>query len=267
MDFHKIRVPLFGAVFLGAFALFTGILCIYLLGGRAAYYEQLAKIKDEMRVLAADSDKNRAEISGLQNAVVKKNAELEAKNAELTMLTQNLTDTKTRMQQIAQEKERIQKAGGGLRSELKSQIENQDVTVSEAGDQLVIKLTDRIPLESGQQGLGAQAREILDKIALALKKFPDRAARIEGHTDNIPLRPGGRFASNWELSAARAAEAVRYLQEHGDIPGERLQALGLADTRPIVSNSTAANRAINRRLEIVLIPYKAASQPEDDSKK
>ncbi|MDK3160303.1 OmpA family protein [Kamptonema cortianum] len=265
MDFHKIRVPLFGAVFLGAFALFTGILAIYLLGGRAAYHEQMSKMKEDIRILTAEVDKRKSEVESVQHEVVRKNAELEAKNAELTMLTQNLTDTKTKMQQIAQEKERLQKASGGLRDDLRNQIDSQDVMVSEAGDQLVIKITDRIPVESGRQGLGPKAKEILDKIALALKRFPDRAARIEGHTDDIPLRPGGRFASNWELSASRAAEAVRYLEEQG-IPGNRLQAMGLADTRPIVPNNSDANRAINRRLEIVLIPFKEPSPATPDKK-
>lgn len=256
MDFHKIRVPLFGAVFLGAFALFTGILSVYLLGGRAAYHEQMNKTKEDVRILTAEIDKRKSEVESVQREVVRKNAELEAKNAELTMLTQNLTDTKTKMQQIALEKEKLQKAGGGLRDDLRSQIDSQDVTVSEAGDQLVIKITDRIPIESGRQGIGPKAKEILDKIALALKRFPDRAARIEGHTDDIPVRPGGRFSSNWELSASRAAEAVRYLEDQG-IPGNRLQAMGLADTKPVVPNNSDANRAINRRLEIVLIPFKA----------
>ena len=73
---------------------------------------------------------------------------------------------------------------------------------------------------------------------------------VEGNTDNVPIK-GGAFPSNWELSTARASGVVRFLISGGVDP-ERLSAIGYADLRPIASNETAAGRALNRRVEIVL---------------
>jgi chemotaxis protein MotB len=77
---------------------------------------------------------------------------------------------------------------------------------------------------------------------------------VEGHTDNIPISTA-QFPSNWELSAARAISVVRLLQQRG-IDGQRLRAIGYADSLPLQSNDTAEGRAVNRRVNLVL------SEPE-----
>lgn len=71
---------------------------------------------------------------------------------------------------------------------------------------------------------------------------------MRGHTDDIPVR-SAKYPSNWELSAARAAAALRYIVEKGGINPSRLKAVGYAGTRPLVPNTSEANRAINRRVE------------------
>jgi len=75
---------------------------------------------------------------------------------------------------------------------------------------------------------------------------------IEGHTDNLPIRTA-QYPSNWELSAARAARVLRYLVQKGGISPHRLTAVGYADTRPLVPNTTPANRAQNRRVDIAIL--------------
>ena len=75
--------------------------------------------------------------------------------------------------------------------------------------------------------------------------------RIEGHTDNVPIH-NARFASNWDLSTTRATTTVRLLvTEYGFSP-QRLAAAGYAEYRPIANNATAAGRAMNRRVDIVI---------------
>jgi len=73
---------------------------------------------------------------------------------------------------------------------------------------------------------------------------------VEGHTDNLPIHTK-EFPSNWELSTARAISVIRYLEEKG-INKERLSALGYGEYRPLVSNNTPENRAINRRVGIII---------------
>ena len=83
-----------------------------------------------------------------------------------------------------------------------------------------------------------------------LRGLPN-VVRVEGHTDDVPMR-GGRFKSNWELSAARAQSVVRILMREGLDP-RRIQVVGFADVRPREPNETAPGRAANRRIELKLL--------------
>jgi chemotaxis protein MotB len=76
--------------------------------------------------------------------------------------------------------------------------------------------------------------------------------RIEGHTDNVPIRTAV-FKSNWELSVTRATEVVRYLIEAHGFPPSRISATGYSEYKPVAPNDTAENRALNRRIEIILL--------------
>ncbi|MEA2095154.1 MAG: OmpA family protein [Candidatus Cloacimonadota bacterium] len=76
--------------------------------------------------------------------------------------------------------------------------------------------------------------------------------RVEGHSDNIPIL-SGNFASNWELSSARALNVVRFFMDNNFFPPEQMQAMGYGEFKPLVLNNTQANRKKNRRVEIRLI--------------
>jgi len=75
---------------------------------------------------------------------------------------------------------------------------------------------------------------------------------VEGHTDNVPISSGGRYESNWNLSADRAAAVANALIEAGPLDEERFRVMGLASTDPRVENDTSENRARNRRVEIIV---------------
>jgi len=94
------------------------------------------------------------------------------------------------------------------------------------------------------------------KVGAALKAIQDKAIRVEGHTDNVPIATSlqDRFASNWELSTARATAVVRYLQDKAGIAPDHLIAAGYGEFRPIAPNTTPEGRTQNRRIEIVLVP-------------
>lgn len=117
---------------------------------------------------------------------------------------------------------------------------------------LVISLlSDGTLFDLGSADLKPSARQVLDRVAEVLRAVPNPVL-IEGHTDNLPIRTV-QYPSNWELSAARAARVLRYLVQKGGIPAERLIAVGYADTRPLVPNSSPANRAQNRRVDIAVL--------------
>ena len=79
---------------------------------------------------------------------------------------------------------------------------------------------------------------------------------VEGHTDTVPISAAGRdkFPTNWELSTTRAVNVVRYIQRAADIPPSKLSSVGYGEYRPIADNDTSEGRALNRRIEIVLMP-------------
>ncbi|MCC6812219.1 MAG: OmpA family protein [Deltaproteobacteria bacterium] len=112
---------------------------------------------------------------------------------------------------------------------------------------------------SGSERLLPRPRAALDLIADTLKGV-QLPVRVDGHTDSEPVR-GGRFRSNWELSTSRAVTIVSYLSQKYRYPPDLLSAAGYGDTRPVVPNDTATNRAKNRRIEIVILREPAAVFP------
>jgi len=116
---------------------------------------------------------------------------------------------------------------------------------------LVVRvLTDQLLFASGQATLQPAGFPLLNEVAQLLNVDKSHPITVEGHTDNVPIS-SSQYPSNWELSTDRATTVVRYLIAKG-VNRERLGAVGYADLHPLASNATAAGRAKNRRVEIVL---------------
>jgi Flagellar motor protein len=98
------------------------------------------------------------------------------------------------------------------------------------------------------------------KIAAILAGHPQLKIHVIGHTDNVPIRPEARnrFASNWELSTARALAAVHFLTEKAGVDPRRVGAVGYGEYRPLADNATAEGRARNRRIAITILPDELA---------
>jgi chemotaxis protein MotB len=132
-------------------------------------------------------------------------------------------------------------------------IENsdlQDVVEAVPGSRgVTIRITGKLMFESASDELRTTANPVLDEIVDLAKRYPNTIG-VEGHTDDRPINTA-RYKSNWSLSAARAVAGVRYLIDVGGIDPARISATGFAHTRPIASNDTEAERALNRRLEFV----------------
>ena len=124
---------------------------------------------------------------------------------------------------------------------------------------LVVYVTDRVLFESGSAYLQWDGRRVLDQLALAIAPI-DNPVIVEGHTDNVPIKRGGLYPSNWELSTARATQVLRWMVEGRGLPTVRFSAAGYADTHPRVPNDTSAHRAMNRRVEIVVVAAQDAPQ-------
>jgi chemotaxis protein MotB len=128
---------------------------------------------------------------------------------------------------------------------------------------VVTIVTDQVLFDLGSAGLRQGGQAVLDGMAPALASLPNPIA-IEGHTDNQPIH-SALFATNWELSTARATSVLRYLTDTKGIAPSRISAAGYADQRPIVPNDTDAHRSQNRRVEVVVLSQ--LNQINNDSPK
>lgn len=128
-------------------------------------------------------------------------------------------------------------------------LKGVQVNLDERG--LVIRLIEGVLFDSGKANIKDEAKVILDKLAPVLKET-HRQIRIEGHTDNLPIHTP-EFPSNWELSTARAVNVIKYLIEKHNFSPYILSAAGYGEYRPIAPNDSDKNRALNRRVDIVIL--------------
>ncbi|MDH4152393.1 MAG: OmpA family protein [Nitrospira sp.] len=116
---------------------------------------------------------------------------------------------------------------------------------------IVITIPDQVLFNSGEAAIRSEALPFLEGLSAAIVEL-NRHTRVEGHTDNVPIRTA-LFPSNWELSAARAVMVVRVLSELYGVTSDHLSAVGHADTRPVTPNADGEQRAKNRRVEVVIL--------------
>ena len=128
--------------------------------------------------------------------------------------------------------------------------EQPGINVRYSKEGIHLSFEDALFFNFGRADINASGFAVLDKLAVMILKTR-HAVRVEGHTDNMPIRTK-RYPSNWELSIARAVNVVKYFVDVGKINPQRLTAVGYGESRPLVANDSPANRARNRRVEIVL---------------
>lgn len=126
-----------------------------------------------------------------------------------------------------------------------------EIGVNMRKEGIVITLSNALLFPSGGAGLNEEARATLEKLAGLLISLPNDV-RIEAHTDSVPTSDP-TFSTNWELSTMRAVSVVRYLIEEGEIPPERLSAVGQGEYHPLFPNDSRENRTLNRRADIIIL--------------
>lgn len=160
-----------------------------------------------------------------------------------------------RIEAARRERERMEVLARDLSATLMPLVKSGQVRVTQNARGIAIELNASVLFDQGEAVLQQEAREVLGEVAGLLKDAPQRI-EVEGHTDNLPIT-NARFASNWELSAVRAASVVRLFIEQG-VQDVRLSAIGHGATRPVAPNDLPANQARNRRVAVMIL----ASVPE-----
>jgi chemotaxis protein MotB len=248
--------------------------------------EQLRKdkqdLQDELSKLNARLVEVLQQNSKLQRNLLAASAEQERKEGDLSrhqeqlaymqQTNDQLLSTVEELQQQV-EKERIAREArlakvkntyDQLVNALEEEIKRGELTISNLEGQLSVNLQNKILFDSGRTVIKKEGRKVLQSLGDVLNKFPDKALQIEGHTDNVGIssRLIDRFPTNWELSTARATSVVHFLQDKVGLPGDRLVASGYSQYRPVASNKDKTGRAQNRRIQILLVPYKAPAVAE-----
>jgi len=145
----------------------------------------------------------------------------------------------------------LEKLRHELETVLSAEIGRREISLRREPDGLVISLREVGFFDSGSAEMKTASQPAFDRIAATLRQRNYRL-RIEGHTDNVPIH-NARFASNWELSTARATEIVRTLIVRDGFDAGQLSAAGYAEYHPLATNQTLDGRAMNRRVDIVIL--------------
>ena len=173
-------------------------------------------------------------------------------------LQENLALTASQLEKRETEVKQLRDTYDGLVEDLQSEVAAGRVQIEQLRDGLNVKLAQAVLFPSGSATLSPEGAGVLGKVARRLGELPHRIL-VEGHTDSVPIRGAlaTRYPSNWELAGARAASVVRLFEEAG-IGQQRLLAVSFGERKPVAPNDDPDGRALNRRIEIRLLPVGAA---------
>jgi chemotaxis protein MotB len=187
------------------------------------------------------------------------NASLKTQVSELQQVKKDYSDKLTSAklnseQEQASFKNELEQLRAELKEKLQEQISENQVLLQKVEGLTIITLGEESLFGSGLADLTQSGAQTISTIAEALTDYPGYHMRIEGHTDSKPVSKSlkAKFASNWELSTARATAVVRYMIYGLHVDPLRLSAAGYAQYRPMVDNSTKEGRAANRRIRAVI---------------
>jgi len=201
--------------------------------------------RDELdKILQAKTD----DLSRSVSENRKKIADLEAEN---TKLKENLAQLKQKSQEVEAQSNTYK----DLAQQMQAEVAKGEITITELKGKLTMDVVDKILFASGEAKVKKEGLAVLKRVVDVLKNVTDKNIRIEGHTDNVQIASGLAkvYPTNWELSAARALNVAKYLQEQGIDP-KLISATAYSEYQPLADNSTPEGRAKNRRIAIILLP-------------
>lgn len=196
-----------------------------------------------LELLRAKLDDNKVSLASAQDQIQKDKDQL--------------ANLQSKVADLEQEKAQAAQMAKSLEDEMRSDLESKDVTISNLKGKLTVNILDRVMFDSGEAILKPDGEAVMRKVAAILAGHPTLKIHVIGYTDNVPIR--NRFASNWELSTARALAAVHFLTEKAGVDPRRVGAVGYGEYRPLADNATAEGRARNRRIAITILPDELAA--------
>lgn len=201
---------------------------------------------NEYRALQAD--KSRLESTS--------STELQKLNQELKQRERELATREARLRELQSIINRQDSMVNALRNTLTNALvgfPKDELSVEIRNGKVYVSLSDKLLFPSGSTAVEPKGRDALVKLSDVLAKNTDIDVLVEGHTDNVPVKPGSSFKDNWDLSVLRATSIVRILTTNG-VDERRILPSGRGEFYPVAENSTAEGKSRNRRTEIILSP-------------
>jgi len=213
-----------------------------------ALTQTVEELTNRINLLTRERDELLRKLKSTSDEAGQKIAVLEEENLKLKA---DIAELREKKEQVEAESNTYKE----LTREMKSELAKGEMTIKELKGKLTLDVVDRILFASGEAKVKEEGLEVLRRVVEILKNVKDRDIRIEGHTDNVRIKGmlARVYPTNWELSAARAINVVRFLQEQGLEPS-LLSGAAFGEYNPLGDNETEEGRARNRRIAIVLVP-------------
>jgi len=216
-----------------------------------ASYDALEK--NSSASIAENSKKNRellAQLEAKEQALAAENARLAKLKKELENRSQRVAE----LESVIASKDAAMTALKNAISRALTDFEGKGLTVEQRDGKVYVSMENKLLFGSGSWAVGTEGRRAVQQLGGVLGSNPDIAVLIEGHTDNAPYQGSGNLSGNWDLSTKRATAIVNILRENTAINPENLTAAGRGEYAPIATNDSAAGKAKNRRIEVILTP-------------
>ena len=229
----------------------------------AALTDRIERLNAEREKLTLERDDLNTRLGALAGELTRTTVEtrraifdLNKRNVELEGDKQMLEESVALVKKTREEAvQNVSKTYEGLLNEMKEEIDHGQIVITELKGKLTVDVVDKILFDSGRAEIKPEGLAVLKRVVDILITVTDKTIRVEGHTDNVPIKGAlaKRYPTNWELSAARALTVTRYLEKEGLDPA-LLSAAAFGEYQPVADNETAEGRAKNRRIAIILLP-------------
>jgi chemotaxis protein MotB len=203
--------------------------------------------------LQASIEKNR----GLLEEIQIKEGELLSERTRLDSLNRELSSRIARVEELeglVAEKEALMSALKTALIDALVSFKGNGLSVEQRDGKIYVSMKNKLLFQSGSWSVGNTGKQALKQLGSVLVANPEIAVLIEGHTDSDPYIGNDNLSGNWDLSTKRATEIVKLLLKNNKIKAENLTAAGRGQHQPLATNKTAAGKAKNRRIEVILTP-------------
>ncbi|TGL90398.1 endoflagellar motor protein [Leptospira congkakensis] len=231
---------------------------------------------DKERLLADENrkreEKDRADLDAYKKKLEDKEREClqkeqklretyESKIDELKERIRNLEEELATLRKLTKEQkrelERLAEQTKEFEEKLAKEITSGQIRLKRFHNKLIINIDDKISFDSGSSELKPAILPAIEKIRDILASYPENYIIVEGHTDNVPIKT--KFRNNWHLSSERALSVLEYMLQNKNLNPKNFSSAGYGEFQPIVPNSTKENKALNRRVDIVVVPRATGS--------